>query len=97
MRTTAFGLVELEYATKIISELKTENSDKKVVVCTVDFNKNKEERHLCAIDDCVKLIKKAKAAIVEHDEFFGHLQLYSTSQNDVENIVRSGVMYDIIF
>lgn len=95
MNLETFGAMSCDDAIKLLQELKKKNNGCKVVVTSFDFDKNKEDRKVASPDKVCVLVKNSNTVIINTDEFFPHMQLYSKHQIP-ENIVREGIMHDIL-
>ena len=96
MRTT-FEYMNTDDAIKRLQKLKRENKKAKILICTIDFDNDMEMRQAATPDEGCVLVRKTKTIIVNEDPFIPHMECYSVVQNDLENIIKRGVMHDIIF
>lgn len=94
--SSAFKFTDIDSAIKKLQDLKRKNKDVTIVICTIDFDNDMESRKMATPDEGCILVKRSKTIIINEDEFIPHMELYSTKQNDLENIIRSGLMHDII-
>ena len=62
-----------------------------------DFDNDEESRKTATPDEGCVLVRKSKTIIINEDTFIPHMELYSVQQNDIENIIKKGIMHDIIF
>lgn len=92
-----FKFSNCDEAIEKLQELKKENRKREIVICTIDYDKDKESRKVATPDEGCVLIKRSKTIIINEDEFIPHMELYSTKQTDLENIIRRGIMHDIIY
>lgn len=92
-----FKFVDVDSAIKKLQDLKKENKSKMIVICTIDFDNDKESRQITTPDEGCGLVRKSKTIIMNEDTFIPHMEIYSVVQNDLENIIRKGIMHDIIF
>ena len=80
-----------------ISKLpKMKKGGKKVLVCVIDFDNEQEDRMTVTYDEGCKLIRDAKTIIHNDDQYVPHMELFSVIQKDINNIIRRGVIHDII-
>lgn len=94
---STFKFSDVDSAIEKLQQLKRENKNGTVVICTVDFDNDKESRKTATPDEGCLLVRKSKTIIINEDTFIPHMELYSVVQNDLENIIKRGVMHDIIF
>jgi len=93
-----FKIINIDDAIKRLQSLKKKNNKQMVVICTIDFDNDQEIGIKKATpDEGCTLIKKSKSIIMNEDEFLSHMELYSIEQNNIENIIKKGVVHDIIF
>lgn len=95
--SSTFKFTDVDSAIQKLQELKRENKSKAIVICTIDFDKDEESRKTATPDEGCMLVRKSKTIIINEDTFISHMELYSTKQNDLENIIKSGIMHDIIW
>lgn len=93
----SFKFTDVDSAIKKLQDLKRENNNRTIVICTVDFDNEKESRKTATPDEGCVLVRKSKTIVINEDTFIPHMELYSTVQSDLENIIRRGKMHDIIF
>ena len=60
----------------------------------MDFDNNISSKKVTTPDDGCLLVKKSKTIIMNEDTYLPHMQLFSTEQ-DIENIIKRGIMHDI--
>lgn len=94
MESYRFG--SFEEAIEMLQKLKKQGKNKKQIVFTIDFDNNSENRQMTTPDEGMFLVRKSKTIIINEDTFLPHMQLFSTPQTDLENIIRKGIMHDII-
>ncbi len=94
---STFKFSDYDSAIKKLQELKKENKDGEIVICTVNFDKDEESRKTTTVDEGCVIVRKSKTIIINEDTFIPHMELYSVVQNDLENIIKKGIMHDIIF
>ena len=92
-----FQFSDYDSAINKLQELKKENNNKTIVICTINFDNDEEYRKTATPDEGCVLVKKSKTIIINEDTFIPHMELYSVQQNDIENIIKKGIMHDIIF
>lgn len=88
-----FEYLDVDQAIKKLENMKRKG--KKAVVCVIDFDNDTAERKLVTYDESCRLIEKANTIIHNDDEFIPHIELYSTIQNDLKNILPLGIMHDL--
>lgn len=94
---STFKFTDIDSAIEKLQDLKKKNTNQKIVICTIDFDNDKESRKIATPDEGCVLVKKSRTIIIDEDTFIPHMELYSTHQNDIENIIKKGIMHDIIF
>lgn len=95
--SSTYKIIDIDSAIKKLQDLKKINENQKIVICTIDFENDKESRETATPDEGCVLVKKSRTIIIDEDAFISHMELYSTHQKDIKNIIREGVMHDIIF
>lgn len=88
---------DVDSAIKGLEDLKKDGKNGKIVICTIDFDNDEESRMVTTPEEGCRLVKKSKTIIINEDEYIPHMELYSMVQNDLKNIIREGIMHDIIF
>lgn len=84
-------------AIETLQKLKKKNKKCKVIICTTDYDNNIEgDIKISTPDEGCVLVRKSKTIIINEDTFIPHMQLFSKQQN-IENIIKEGVVHDIIF
>lgn len=96
MKST-YEFKDVDSAIRELKKLKKGNKNRKIIICTIDFDKDEQSRKTATPDEGCILVEKSKTIIINEDTFISHMELYSTIQTDIENIIRKGVMHDIIF
>jgi archaellum component FlaF (FlaF/FlaG flagellin family) len=96
MKTEAYDYSTIDEAIERLQKLKTEGKNpKNVVILTMDFDNNTSSKKIASPDDGCLLVKKSKTIIMNEDEYIPHMQLFNTEQN-IKNIIRRGIMHDIL-
>lgn len=93
---STFKFADVDSAIQKLQDLKKENKNGRIVICTIDFDNDKESRTTATPDEGCVLVRKSKTIIINEDTFIPHMELYSVVQNDLENIIKKGIMHDII-
>lgn len=88
---------DVDSAIKALQALKKDGKDGRILICTIDFDNDKESRKVTTSDEGCVLVRKSKTIIINEDEYIPHMELYSVVQNDLKNRTREGIMHDIIF
>lgn len=70
---------------------------KKVIICTIDFDKDEETQKTGTKEEGYTLIRNAKTIICDNDDIVQHLGLFSILQKDINHMLPSGTMHDIMF
>ncbi len=94
---TSFEFRDIDKAIELLQNLKKKNNNSKIVISTIDFDNDTESRKIATPEEGCVLVRKSKTIIINEDTIIPHMELYSTKQTDLENIIREGVMHDIIF
>ena len=94
---STFKFSDIDSAIEKLQKLKKENKNGTIVICTVDFDNDEESRKTATVDEGCVLVRKSKTIVINEDTFIPHMELYSVVQNDIENIIKKGIMHDIIF
>lgn len=86
-------------AIDMLQKLKRGGKKSKVIIFSIDFDDEKGDakKTVACPDYGCRLVRRSKTIIINEDEFIPHMQLFTESQNDLENIIRKGTMHDIIF
>ena len=92
--TRKFG--DVDSAIKSLQDLKKDGKKRTIIISTIDFDTDEESRKEATPDEGYVLVGKSKTIIINEDEYIPHMELYSMVQNDLENIIKRGVMHDII-
>lgn len=95
MELETFEIMSCDDAIKLLQNLKKKNKDCKVIVTSFDFNNNKEWKKISTPDRVCVLVKNSNTIILNRDDFLPHMQLYTKNQV-TENIVRDGIMHDVL-
>ncbi len=91
----AYDYTSIDEAIERLQKLKREGKNpKNVVILTMDFDNNISSKKVTTPDDGCLLVKKSKTIIMNEDTYLPHMQLFSTEQ-DIENIIKRGIMHDI--
>ena len=93
--TRKFG--DVDSAIKSLQDLKKDGKKRTIIISTIDFDTDEESRKEATPDEGCVLVRKSKTIIINEDEYIPHMELYSMVQNDLKNIIKKGVMHDIIF
>lgn len=88
---------DVDSAIKELEDLKRDGKNVTIVICTVDFDQDVESRKITTPDEGCVLVRKSKTIVINEDEYIPHMELYSIVQNDLEHMIRKGIMHDIIF
>ena len=97
MQSETYEFSSYDEAIKILQSLKREGKDGKVIVFTINFDKNEESKKVVSPDEGCALVRRSQTIIINEDTYIPHMQLFSKKQSDIENIIRQGTMHDIIF
>ena len=88
---------DVDSAIKSLQDLKKDGKKRTIIISTIDFDNDEEFRKEATPDEGCVLVRKSKTIIINEDEYIPHMELYSMVQNDLKNIIKKGVMHDIIF
>lgn len=96
MKTETYDYTSIDEAIERLQKLKAEGKNpKNVLILTVDFENNTSSKKITTPDEGCVLIRKSKTIIMNEDTYLPHMQLFNTEQ-DIENIIKRGIMHDII-
>lgn len=96
MKTEAYDYSTIDEAIERLQKLKAEGKNpKNVVIVTMDFDNKTSSKKIATPDDGCLLVRKSKTIIMNEDEYIPHMQLFSTEQ-DIQNIIKRGIMHDIL-
>lgn len=90
-----FEIMTCDEAIKVLQKMKKQNKNCKVAVTSFDFETNETKFRAASPDGVCILVKNSNTIIMNDDDFFPHMQLYSRSQIP-ESIVREGIMHDVL-
>lgn len=93
----SYGFSDYDEAIKMLQSLKKQGKNKKQVVFTINFDEGTESKTIATPEEGCMLVRKSKTIIINEDTFIPHMQLYSREQADIENIIKEGIMHDLIF
>lgn len=104
MRTT-IECLNIDEALEKMIQIKNEKKNGKkvnvnVVICTIDYDNDTEDRKIATPDEGCVLIRKSKTRIFNDDDFFPHMELYSKvikNISDLNSRKREGIVHDIIW
>lgn len=95
MKTETYDYSTIDEAIERLQRLKAEGKNpKNVVIVTMDFDNNTSSKKITTPEDSCLLVRKSKTIIMNEDKYIPHMQLFNTEQ-DIENIIRRGIMHDI--
>lgn len=94
MESYRFG--NYDEAIEMLMALRKSGNNRKPIVFTIDFDNDMESKEVMTHDEGCVLVKKSKTIIINEDIIMPHMQLFSTTQTDTENIKKEGIMHDII-
>lgn len=95
MESYRFG--NIDEAIEMLQSLKKQGKNKKVVVFTVDFDANLQNKKIATPEEGCMLVKKSNTIIINEDTYISHMQLFSIKQDNIKNIIKEGIMHDLIF
>lgn len=93
----SYEFTDCDKAIEMLQNMKKNDKHGKIVVFTINFNDNTESKKITTADEGCILVRKSKTIIINEDTFLPHMQLFSNTQTDIENIIKKGIMHDIIF
>lgn len=97
MNSESYKFSDFDAAINLLQELKKKNKNGMIIISTFDFDNDKESKKVTTPDEGCLLVRKSKTIVINEDTFIPHMQLFSAVQNDLENIIREGVMHDVVF
>lgn len=96
MKTETYDYSTIDEAIERLQKLKAEGKNpKNVLILTMDFDNNISSKKITTPDDGCLLVRKSKTIIMNEDAYIPHMQLYNMEQ-DIKNIIKKGIMHDII-
>lgn len=96
MKTETYDYTSIDEAIERLQKLKAEGKNpKNVLILTMDFENNTSSKKITTPDEGCVLIRKSKTIIMNEDTYLPHMQLFNTEQ-DIKNIIKRGIMHDII-
>lgn len=96
MKTETYDYTSIDEAIERLQKLKAEGKNpKNVLILTMDFDNNTSSKKITTPDEGCVLIGKSKTIIMNEDTYLPHMQLFNTEQ-DIKNIIKKGIMHDII-
>lgn len=96
MTMESYTFMDCDQAIKELEKLKKKNKNCKVLICTVDFDNDRSEERIASPEEGCKLIQKSETIIFNNDKYVRHMQLFSKKQESIENLLREGIMHDIL-
>lgn len=96
MNSESYKFSNLDEAINLLQELKKKNKNGTIVISTFDYDNDRESKKETTPDEGCLLVRKSKTIVINEDTFIPHMQLYSTVQSDLENIIKKGIMHDVI-
>lgn len=94
---STFKFLDYDSAIQKLQDLKKENKNGTIIICTINFDNDEESRKTATVDEGCLLVRRSKTIIINEDTFIPHMELYSVGQNNLEKIIKKGIMHDIIF
>lgn len=91
-----YEFTDYDKAIEMLQSMKKQGKNGKIIVFTINFDDNTESKKITTPDDGCVLVRKSKTIIINEDTLLTHMQLYSHVQTDIENIIKKGIMHDII-
>ena len=92
-----YDVLSVDDAIDRLKKIKNKNPQERIIICTIDFENDSETRKSCSPDEGCLLIRKSNTIVYNGDKFLPHMEVYSIRQKDIKNIIRKGVMHDIIW
>ena len=90
-----FEIMTCDEAIKMLQRIKRQNRDCKVAVTSLNFDTDETKFKIVSPDGVCVLVQNSNTVIMNGDDFFPHIQLYSRKQIP-EDIVREGIMHDVL-
>ena len=90
-----FEIMTCDEAIKVLQRMKKQNKKCKVAVTSFDFDNDETKCRAASPDGVCVLVRNSNTVIMNGDDFFPHMQLYSRKQIP-EDIVREGIMHDVL-
>lgn len=92
----SYEFTDCDKAIEMLQNMKKNGQNGKIVVFTINFDDNTECKKIATTDEGRVLVRKSKTIVINEDTFLPHMQLFSNTQTDIENIIKKGIMHDII-
>lgn len=92
----SYRFCNYDEAIEMLQSLKKREKNRKIVIFTIDFDKDMESSGITTPEEGCILIKRSKTIIINEDKYIPHMQLFSTFQTDIKNVVKKGIMHDIL-
>ena len=93
----SYEFSDFDKAIEMLKNMKKNGKNGKIIVFTINFDNNTESKKITTTDEGCILVRKSKTIIINKDTFLPHIQLFSNTQTGIENIIKKGIMHDIIF
>lgn len=93
----SYEFTSYDDAIYFLQKMKTKWKNKKHVVFTIDFDNDTELKSSITLEEGCTLVRRSKTIVINEDVYIPHMQLFSTTQTDIEKIRKEGIMHDIIF
>ena len=94
-RTETYKVENYDEAIAILQRVKESGAKCNITIYTFDFDKNLESHKVTTPESVCILVEKSKTIIMNNDSYVPHMQLFSMVQSP-ENIVRKGIMHDVL-
>ena len=92
-----YDVMNIDDAIKLLQSIKKKKGkNAKILITTINFDKNKSSHRITSPDEGCVLVRQSKTIVMNGDPYIPHMELYSEKQ-DVRHIRRKGEMHDIIF
>ena len=93
----SYDVMNIDDAIKLLQNIKKKGKNAKILITTINFDKNKSSHRITSPDEGCVLVRESKTIIMNGDPYIAHMELYSERQGDIRHIRRKGEMHDIIF
>lgn len=91
-----YEFTDYDKAIEMLQSMKKQGKNGKIIVFTINFDDNTESKKITTPEEGCILVRKSKTIVINEDTFLPHMQLFSNVQTDIENIIKKGIMHDII-
>lgn len=92
----SYNFASYDEAIEKLQSMKKDGKNGKVTIFTIDFDNDTESKKVATTEEGCVLVRRSKTVIINEDTFIPHIQLFSKQQRSIENIIKEGIMHDVI-